>query len=222
MKKFVIYTAIFGKPGRFEFPEISIKGVDKICYTNLDIEDDLVIPVRNSRFVRNRFYEIRRIKPNQPSSVMQQRFMKIVIPDEIYDNYEYSAYVDCKRPAGIDFEDCVNQLKDESDFLTRKHPKRDCVYDEARFCIGKKGIKGKISDLEKQIEHYKEEKYPEHNGLYYTNWIFRRHTTRIQWFSDLWWNQLVEFSHRDQISLPYVLWKHAKHNMKISTYGDKT
>ena len=210
MKKFVIYTAIFGESGRFNFPEISIKGVDKICYTNLGVEDGChqLLPVRKGRFKQNDFYEIRKRDPDQPTSVMQQRFMKIIIPDEIFDNYEYSAYVDCKRPIGIDFKHNEKLLIEhpKSDFLTRKHQRRDCVYDEAEKCIDSK--KGVRRDIEKQVDFYKKERYPKHNGLYCTFWLFRRHTRQIKDFSKLWWDQLVKFSHRDQISLPYIAWKH--------------
>ncbi len=147
---------------------------------------------------------------------MQQRFMKIVIPDEIFDNYEYSAYVDCKRPIKIDFDECVKKLGD-ADFLTRKHPKRDCIYDEAKFCIDKKGKKGNIRDIEKQIHDYRIAGYPEHNGLYFTHWLFRRHTARVKWFCEHWWKQLERYSHRDQISLPYILWMLENKNMEIKT-----
>lgn len=216
MKKFVIYTARFGEPGRFNFPEVSIKRVDRICYTDLRVLPGCgtSIPVRKGKFKLNDFYDMRKIKANQKNSIMQQRFMKIIIPEEIFNNYEYSAYVDCKRPIRIDFEDCVRQLKDGSDFLTRKHPARDCVYDEARFCINKDGTKGSVCDIEKQVDHYKKRGYPEHNGLYLTSWVFRRHTEKVKWLSEFWWDQLVRFSHRDQISLPYVAWKH---NMDIRT-----
>lgn len=209
MSKFVIYTAIFGSPGRFNIPEVSIRKVDKICYTDLDVKEgcDQMIPVRKGRMLKNDFYDIKIIARDEDmTSVMQQRFMKIIIPDEIFDNYEYSAYVDCKRPIRIDFEHCEKLLNMEprSDFLTRKHPKRDCIYKEAEFCISKKGKKGNVRDIEKQIDFYRSERYPKHNGLYFTHWLFRRHTSELKKFSNLWWEQLIEFSHRDQISLPYI------------------
>ncbi len=216
MRKFVIYTAIFGEGGRFNFPEVSIKRVDKLCFTDFKVENGChqMLPVRKGRYKKNDFYDVRRIRVDQTASVMRQRFTKIIIPDEIFDNYEYSAYVDCKRPIGIDFERYTELLNIEprSDFLTRKHPKRDCVYSEAIKCIEKK--KGNKHDIENQVNFYKGEGYPEHNGLYFTNWLFRRHTQRLKWFSALWWNQLVKYSHRDQISLPYVAWKNG---MEIDT-----
>lgn len=225
MKKFVIYTVIFGEPGRFNIPEISLppeislSEVDRICYTDFNIEGGChqVIPVRNDKYIKNDFYDMRITSRNRMSAVMQQRHTKIIIPDEIFNNYEYSAYVDCKRPLGVDFERSVNLLKPGSSFLTRKHPKRDCVYDEAEFCIEKKGVKGNVNDIKRQMKYYQRIGYPAHDGLYYTAILFRRHTERLKVYSRLWWEQLVRFSHRDQISLPFIRWKHG---LDISTYRD--
>ena len=200
MKKFVLYTAIFGKMGRgVHVPEISIPDVDRFCFTDLDIESD--------------FYQIKKMKLNHlsPISIRQQRFMKICIPDEIFDNYEYSVYVDCKRASIIDFEWLLSFMEPESDFVTRQHKTRDCVYDEGRICI-EKGKDDKATIL-KQLDFYKDENYPVHNGLHYSYILLRRHIEKLKEFSRLWWGQLEKYSHRDQISLPYMAWKHG---MKIS------
>ncbi len=102
---------------------------------------------------------------------------------------------------------------DKSDFLTREHQYRDCIYVEGSKCIDNN--KGNPHDIEKQLNRYRQDNYPEHNGLYYTAWLFRRHTEKLKFFSELWWGQLKRFSHRDQVSLPYVAWKH---NFRITQY----
>lgn len=217
-KKFVLYTAIFGAPGRFNFAEISNMRVDRFCYTDFSMMKACpqIIPVRKNRHIKNDFYTIKIMKLDHMIAVMRQRSVKILIPDEIFENYEYSAYVDCKRPIEIDFEKCEELLNEDidSDFLTRIHNKRDCVYEEAKKCINVK--KGKRSDIIKQMKFYKKEQYPIHNGLYNTMWLFRRHTKRLRHFMNLWWSELIRFSHRDQISLPYIAWKHG---MKITLFS---
>jgi len=198
MKKFVLYTAIFGKMGRgVHTPEISIPDVGRFCYTDLDIKHD--------------FYQIRKMNLSSLVPVRRQRWIKICIPDEIFYNYEYSVYVDCKRESLIDFEWLLDFMESQSDFVTRQHKTRDCVYDEGRVCIEKR-----IDDeaiILKQLDFYRNEDYPTHNGLHYSFILLRRHTKRMREFSRLWWEQLEKYSFRDQISLPYVAWKH---NMKIS------
>jgi len=198
MKKFVLYTAVFGKLGRcVHVPKVSIFDVDRFCFTDLDIESD--------------FYQIEKKNLNPLIAVRRQRFIKICIPDEIFDNYEYSVYVDCKRESVIDFEWILDFMEPGSDFVTRQHKTRDCVYDEGQVCIEKR-----IDDeaiILKQLDFYRRENYPAHNGLHYSYILLRRHTERMKKFSRLWWAQVEKYSFRDQISLPYVAWKH---NMKIS------
>jgi len=213
MKKFVLYTARFGNPGTFYIPEVSISDIDRFCFTDLNIKEGCYqrIPVRHGQYLKNDFYHIRKTNLNHLTSIRRQRFVKICIPDEIFDNYEYSVYVDCKRKSVIDFEWLLNFMESGSDFVTRRHKTRDCVYDEGRVCI-EKGIDDEVT-ISEQLDFYKSENYPTHNGLHYSFILLRRHTKRMREFSRLWWQQLERYSFRDQISLPYVAWKH---DMKIS------
>jgi len=199
MKKFVLYTAVFGKRGKSRTHKVVTSDVDKFCFTDLNITSD--------------FYQIKKMNLEPLNSIMSQRFVKVCIPDEIFDNYEYSVYVDLKHPLDVDFDYYVSCLEPESDFATRLHryKRRICVYEEGKVCIEKR--KGNEADILKQLEFYRSENYPVDNGLYATFIVFRRHTKRLKEFSKLWWQQLERYSFRDQISLPYVAWKH---NVKIS------
>lgn len=201
MKKFVIYTAIFGKMSRFRRPTLVASDVDRICFTDLDIEND--------------FYQMKERRLDHLSPAKRNRLVKIWIPDEIFDNYEYSFYVDYKHPATVDFDWLLNHLEPQSDFLARVHPRRDCIYDEGIVCVEKRKDKEEI--IMKQLDFYKHENYPTRNGLYAAFWLFRRHTKKLREFSRLWWGQVKQYSLRDQISLPYVAWKH---DMKISSCGE--
>ena len=195
MKKFVLYTAIFGRMGRgVHAPEVSISDVDRFCFTDLDIESD--------------FYQIKKMNLNHLPSVRRQRFVKIRIPDEIFDDYEYSVYVDCKRASVIDFEWLLDFMEPQSDLVTRQHKTRDCVYAEGRVCIEKR--KDDEAVILKQLDFYRSENYPSHNGLHYSYILLRRHTDRLREFSRLWWEQVEKYSFRDQISLPYVAWKYGR------------
>lgn len=214
MKKFVLYTAIFGEPGRFTFPEISPPDVDRFCFTDFDIESGChqMIPVRKERFKKNDFYQINKMSLNHLDPIRRNRFVKICIPDEIFDNYEYSLYVDCKRPVKLDFKRLLSYMEPGSDFLAWRHrSKRDCLYEEGLFCI--KIGKDTMENIMKQLSLYMNEKCPAHNGLYEGGMLFRRHTKELKEFMKLWWKQVVKYSFRDQISLPYVAWKY---NMKVS------
>jgi len=200
MKKFVLYTAVFGQIGRFRIPELSIPGIDKFCFTDLDIEND--------------FYDIKKMNLDHLDPIRRNRFVKICIPDEIFADYEYSFYMDSKHPTSIDFDWLLACMEPGSDFLVRRHPRRDCVYDEGRKCIEKGKDNREV--ILSQLNFYRSEKYPTRNGLYAAFWLFRRHAEGMKEFSRLWWKQVEKYSLRDQISLPYVAWKYG---MKISLCG---
>lgn len=208
MKKVVLYTARFSSPGRFRTHTSSLPAEDRIYYTDIDVEEGChqMIPVGKDRTVKNDFYYIKKMNLNYISiPIKRQRFVKICIPDELFDNYEYSIYADIKRPITSNFDSMISFLQDGSDFLIRTHPERDCAYKEAEFLLRKNRYDN--SDILKQVEFYKKEGFPTHSGLYWSAQLFRRHTKELKEFSKLWWEQVERFSYRDQISLPYVVWK---------------
>lgn len=215
MKKFVIYTARFGEPGRFNFPRLTNGDIGGICYTDLDIKEgcNQKIPVLKGRFKQNDFYQMKRMRLKHLMPIRRQRFVKICIPDEIFNNYEYSLYVDCKRPVLVDFNYLLSCLGPESDYALRKHKRRDCAYEEAEWLIKKD--KHDTAMIQRQVEFYRRENFPSHYGLYWSVMLFRRHTKSVKEFSRLWWQQVEKYSFRDQVSFPYVVWKH---DMKISLF----
>lgn len=91
--------------------------------------------------------------------------------------------------------------------VLRKHIDRDCLYDEAAICLNR--AKGNPSvvpeDIIRQVAVYRSEGMPEHYGLYQSGIMCRKPEARL--FNEAWWKQVTTFSVRDQISLPYVLWK---------------
>lgn len=52
-------------------------------------------------------------------------------------------------------------------------------------------------------------RYPENNGLISTGVILRRHNDpKIIETMDAWWNEVENFSKRDQMSFNYIAWKY--------------
>ena len=84
-----------------------------------------------------------------------------------------------------------------------KHPQRDCVYLEAQAC---KYLKKDTSQfIDPQIQRYRAEGYPTHNGMVATGVLARKHTPRVLEFCNAWWQELDKSSHRDQLSFNYTL-----------------
>lgn len=117
------------------------------------------------------------------------------------------------------FEKIVNNEFGAPKLIISQHPDRNCVYEEARIsmCMAKYNN----TDLNKQIETYYAEKYPQNNGLYWNGlMVYIDHTNEMfEPFYDLWSQELLKYVFcneksyhaQGQVSLPFVLWKTGFH-----------
>jgi hypothetical protein len=96
-------------------------------------------------------------------------------------------------------------LEDDMDMAALRHPDRDCVYDEAKAVV--ETGKDSAETVWPQIQAYKAEGYPAHNGLAACTIIIRRNTARVRQFNAFWWQQTRRHSVRDQLSFNYSCWK---------------
>jgi hypothetical protein len=71
-------------------------------------------------------------------------------------------------------------------------------------------------DLNAQVESYLKEGFPDKDGLIEAGLFLRKNTENVNKAFDHWFIEQVKWSIQDQLSLPYILWKH-KINYKIIT-----
>ncbi len=95
-------------------------------------------------------------------------------------------------------------LKD-TDLAVFPHRTRSCIYEESLACIAQQ--KDDPSLIERQMARLRAEGYPPSNGLAETSVVLRRHTPAMAAFSELWWDEIVRGSRRDQLSFDYAAWK---------------
>ena len=94
------------------------------------------------------------------------------------------------------------------DLVAMPHPVRHNYFQEARECRasprchGPGGIKG----INRAVEFYLKEGHMP-IGLYETGVLLRRNTPKIIEFNNIWWDQIINNSIRDQISLTYAAWR---------------
>lgn len=96
-------------------------------------------------------------------------------------------------------------LVEKNDIAVSKHYSRTRVVDEVSTCVT-----GKMDDVEKlraQWEQYRSDGFQDNIGLYETSYLVRKHTQRLAELQELWWGEIQKHTFRDQISLPYCLWK---------------
>lgn len=116
---------------------------------------------------------------------------------------EYSVYLDgncslLKKP-----EILIERYLKDHDLAVFKHPKRDCIYDEAITCA-----KSGLDDPETIIKHvsaYEKQGYARQKGLCECMMILRRHTKKVEEFNNAWFSEWATGSVRDQISFMYAV-----------------
>lgn len=83
---------------------------------------------------------------------------------------------------------------------------RDCVYLEYEASMAQE--KYRITNATQQIEYYRTQGCPSHAGLYGCTTVIRyHHWKKVKELDLAWWNENLIWSHMDQLSLPYVVWK---------------
>lgn len=183
----ILYTAIFGtydtlRPTKFP----------SVCLTDRRVAPPKGWTIRTVPALKD-------LSPH-----MASRHCKL-FPWEYFPGAKYSVYFDGNIILSADPSSSVLGWLRKHDLAVFRHPERDCIYVEARACIKYK--KGSPEVIEAQMRQYWKEGFPPKYGLAACGVLVRRHTDAIKRFSDLWWQMLLKYSKRDQLSFEYVRWK---------------
>lgn len=203
-KKIVVYTCITGNYDKPIAPLYCNDNVDYILYTNSNKES-------NGWQRRNIPNEIKKLNNN----ILINRYIKFH-PHELFKDYEYSIYIDGNIRSISDLSGFTKMVSKKLGLAMFKHHTRDCIFDEEKVCnIYKKGNKEK---LRIQTEQYKKEGFPSNYGMLEGNVIVSDlKNEKSCELLEKWWDEFLKSeSLRDQMSLPYVLWKL---NYKIDDIG---
>lgn len=187
-KKLALYTAIFGGYDQFVQPHQG----DYDFYLFSDVE------------MGAGWGTFRKIKPEFEDPTRDARRVK-VLSHRMLPEYEYTLWVDgCIRVRSIDPEALIEKWLGGKDLATFKHPDRDCLYQEAAILAHFRRDKGSV--IQAQIERYRELGFPPGKGLAETAVVLRKNTPKAALFNDIWWNEIVHGSRRDQVSFPVAAW----------------
>lgn len=137
-------------------------------------------------------------------NVRASRLPKI-LPHKYLPDHDYSVYIDANMKITARIENFLSRSS-WPDFGITRHGVRRCVFEEAGACI--KQFKDTPEAINAQMVRY--DGMPVNAGLTANGVLARRHhAPKVKVIADLWWNEYVNAeSIRDQLSLPYVLWKH--------------
>lgn len=146
-------------------------------------------------------WEIRKPYDKFKDDRRNSRIQKI-LPHQFFDT-DYSIYLDGNIRLCVPPEELIAQHLKSHDLAVWKHPKRDCLYDEAIVCA-KRGLDDVETVIEQAVK-YEKDGYAKHKGLVECGVIIRRHTEKVEQFNNAWWSEYCRHSCRDQISFMYAV-----------------
>jgi hypothetical protein len=191
MKKTVVYTCIINNYDSLNEIQELEENIDYLCFTNTEITSKTwqIVKIENVENLDNsRFSKAPKIRPH------------------LYlEDYDTSIWID----GNIQVKGHINELLkslDNTCFHVSRHPSTNCIYKEAQVVVAYK-----VADPElvgKQMSKYRQEDYPENNGLIAGGIIIREHNAPFCIkISEEWWKEILCFSKRDQLSFNYIVWK---------------
>ncbi|HXS34874.1 MAG TPA: glycosyltransferase domain-containing protein [Solirubrobacterales bacterium] len=184
----VVYTAIVGEVDLLVAPEIVDPGWDYVCFSDEPVS---CAPWRWAPVERD-----------QPLSARAARYLK-VNATTVLPSAELSLWVDGNIQPLASAQALADRYLAAADLVFHPHPERSCLFDEAVAVI-EQG-KDAAATVVPQIVRYARAGMPPHAGLQATAAILRRHTASVAGLDAAWWDEISHGSHRDQLSLPYVL-----------------
>jgi hypothetical protein len=190
----IIYTAISGNYDKLKIHTYVNPEWDYVCFTDN--------PANRGKVGH---WKIRPLVYTDNIPPLINRWHKIHT-HSLFPEHQESIYIDghidILGPYLFDLVERRNQ-----NFLVQKHFVRTCIYQEAARCAVSR--KDTPKNLNRTITFLKENKMPRNYGLTENGVIYRRHHDKsVVAIMEEWWDFLSNYSIRDQIGLPYILWKH--------------
>lgn len=207
-RKIVVYTAIFGDYDDIQEPIYVNSLIDYVIFTDKEVPETSAWKKLNIEDY---------IDTNNMDSYTISKYIKL-FPHVFFKEYTHSIWVDGTTKIWADLYAFVDRLNGNAIGMF-DNPVHDCIYTEANFLIYYNRVPYKL--IKKQIRDYRAQGYPFHNGMYECTIIVREHNVeKCKEIMEEWWNQIRKYTLRDQISLPYVLWKQGINREEITLLGE--
>lgn len=191
MNKICVYTCITGNYDNLK--EVTKEnGIDYYCFTN-------------NKSIKSKSWKIIYIEDEELSNVKLARRIKILGHDKLK-KYDILLWMDAAvsfKKKILDFIDYY--LDDKHDFVAFKHGVRDNIKDEAYECV-KLGKESK-ENVVRLLNFYKEINYPDNTGLIESTVFIKRNSKIVKETMKLWFEMILNYSHRDQLSFNYCIFK---------------
>ena len=189
----VVYTTIVASFDQLLPPSRIEDGIDYVVFADSSIS----VPAP---------WEWRPISRRERNPRITARWHKLH-PHLLLRDYDLSFYIDGNVLLEAPVSDLMQHVASISPIALFAHPERNCPYAEADivklYCLDDAAV------IDSQMAYYRALGYPIGQGLHVSNVLIRRHNdAQVIDFLEDWWRQVKAFSHRDQLSLDFMLRRH--------------
>lgn len=201
MNRICVYTCITGNYDNIKEIDNKEKGIDYYCFTN-------------NKKLKSKTWNVVYIENNEElSNVKLARKIKIMGHPSINKKYDILLWMDGSVTFNKSIKKFINHyLTKEDNFVAFKHAERNNIKDECYACIKmRKETKENVVNI---MKFYEKEKYNYDNGLIEsTVYIKRTKNKQVDETLKIWFDMIINFSKRDQLSFNYAIHK-TKLNVK--------
>lgn len=199
----VCYTVITGNYDTLQQPEVITPGWEYVCYI------DKAGPAKNVGV-----WQMVRFSPEE-NPALHNRRLKILCPIKPEKGqWLRTIYVDGNQTITGNLDSFVENSKHPlGGFTAKKHPTRNCAYQEAQACL--EFNKDTPTNIKKTVNYLRKQKFKKNAGLSENGILIRDYndpagTGQLSRAMKRWEKMTRLYSHRDQLSLPFVLSKYPK------------
>lgn len=206
--KIAVYSCVVGKYDQFIDPVIKEDNVDYYMFTDQELPEDSVWEKINISELDD-YKLLSPLMLNRKLKILQNSFLL---------NYDYTIYVDGNIEIVAGVSPIIAKMKNYA-FGVHYHRSRDCIVDEVVSVKHLKKLNG--DGMDRQVQDYLKDGYPRHNGLFENSILVRdnKNESVLELMRE-WWNEYNKYPTRDQLSLPYVIWKTKFDTNKILILGN--
>lgn len=205
--KIAVYTCITGNYDEVVEPSFISENIDYIMFSNKE---------KNSE--NWKILDIPKYIKELNNDILINRYIKMH-PHELLYMYDYTVYIDGNVKVISDITPWIKYANNQNGFALHRHYQRTCIFEEAE--VAKLYRKGNLKKLDEQVGKYKTENFPKNYGLLEATIIVSKiDNEKCKDIMNQWWKEFLHSgSMRDQLSLPYILWKNNIAIEKVSLLG---
>lgn len=196
-KKGIVYSCIHGGYDTPKEPLIIDSNLRYVLYT----DEKSTMPTSSWEYRDIRGTDV--IKRNNSAN----RYYKMH-PFEFFDKEDYAIYIDGNVQIISDVTGLYRIANSSKlGIAMHTHSSYESLYAESKWCRLRK--RGNLDKIMAQVKYYKEQGFPEKYGhLEATVVVIDLKNKNAKQLLDAWWDEFCKWgSGRDQLSLPYVMWK---------------